>query len=104
MRDQFQTNQSAVTDANDIARIRINRAKGLQCARIKKVTDAKRTAGTRLFVHDSRQDSLLIDSVNELEISQQRECVEAASDTGFVIRRAAPEHAPIFDLCCKRGA
>ena len=61
---QLQANQTAVTNTDDIAAVSIDRSAGLQRARIKQVTYSKRTAGTRFFIHYTRDNHLLMGRVN----------------------------------------
>ena len=66
---QLQAKQSTVTNADDIAGVGIDRTPGLQRARIKKVAYAKRTTGSRLFIHNTGNKHLLADRVYQLEVA-----------------------------------
>src|SRR5215211_5411932 len=89
----LQAQKTAVTDANDIARIRIDRSAGLQGTRIKQVAYSQRAAGARFLVHNSRKYRLLVNRVDQFEISQKGKCVKTASDARLVIRRSASDQA-----------
>ena len=88
-----------MTDTDNIAGIGIDRAEGLQRARIKQVPHSKRTAGAGFFIHHTGDDDFLTNRVDQFKLPQQGKRVETAGDAGLVICCSTPDDVSSANFC-----